>query len=71
VSSTYQAILEQGEARRARNVLVRQASRHLGAADDETVAAIEAIDDVGVLDSLIDRSVSATSWEDLLTGVEP
>lgn len=70
VSDTYQMILEEGEARHARNVLLRLAGRHLGAADGETVAAIEAIDDIGVLDTLIDQSVTATSWDDLLASVE-
>jgi predicted transposase YdaD len=74
VSDTYQMILEEGEAigemRKARSVILRLGRLKFGAPDAATADAIEAIDNLAVLDSLIDRTVSAISWEDLLSGVE-
>jgi predicted transposase YdaD len=77
-SSTYQAILREGEARgeargelrgrvrEARELLRRFAERAFGPPDAQTAAAIEQIDDLARLEALFDRLQTAGSWQELL-----
>jgi hypothetical protein len=81
-SSTYQMILEEGEAKgreegreegkaqgkveEARKILLRLGRKRIGAPDQATLAAIECITDEDVLEHMIDRLDDATSWTDLL-----
>jgi predicted transposase YdaD len=69
-SSTYQMILEEGEAKgkieEARKILLDLARLDLGNPDASTQAALEAIDDVQQLESLIRRVREVTTWAELL-----
>jgi predicted transposase YdaD len=72
-STTYQAILEEGEERgilkgriqAMKEILLRQGTRRFGAPDAQTQSAIEAIASTDVLEALIDRVFDVESWEDL------
>jgi len=72
-SSTYQAILEEGEAigevRNARRTILSLGSQRFGPPDAGTVATIESIDTIEPLDRLVQRLLAATSWHDLLADV--
>jgi hypothetical protein len=61
-SSTYQAILAEGE----RNLLLAAGEGKFGPLDDSTRAAIAAIADVARLEELAKRLFQANSWEELL-----
>jgi predicted transposase YdaD len=79
-STTYQAILREGrqegimegrlEGRldQARRILLRQGTKRFGEPDATTVATIEAIKDVGRLETMVDRLVDGEIhvWDDLL-----
>jgi predicted transposase YdaD len=69
-SVTYQAIVrkgrEQGRVEEARRLLVLQGESKFGRTDSATLAAIESIDDLGRLEALGVRLVSAGSWQELL-----
>lgn len=56
----------EGSAEHARKIIMRFASRHLGTADANVEAALNAIVDLDRLDRIIDRSSEAVSWTDLL-----
>jgi predicted transposase YdaD len=78
-SVTYQAILREGrqegiivgriEGRldAARRILLRQGTKRFGVPDATTVATIEAIEDLGRLETMVDRLVDGQiqSWDDL------
>jgi predicted transposase YdaD len=65
-SSTYQAILEEGEAKEARKFLTRLGSREFGPPSATVQAALEGISDVERLEQLGLEVQSQASWEDLL-----
>jgi predicted transposase YdaD len=69
-SVTYQAILEEGEAKgavaEAKKFILLQGSSRLGAPDGATKAALERLDDVQRLEELGVRLLTATSWRELL-----
>jgi predicted transposase YdaD len=73
-SSTYQAILEEGEARgearwraeQERVLLIRLGRKRFGEPDAFTLAAIQAIATLEKLDQLSDRLLEVESWADLL-----
>lgn len=65
-SSTYQAILEEGAVQQAQKMLVRQGSIRFGKPDRKTLAAIEAVGDLGRLDYLAERILQVDSWKELL-----
>jgi predicted transposase YdaD len=58
--------LAQGATREARRILLRQGERRYGPPGAETVAAIERMAGVEVIEALIDRVAEASSWEELL-----
>ena len=82
VSSTYQAILEEGRAEgraevraeelakgraeEARRILRRQGTRRFGKPDTHIEAALDAIADLERLEQLTDRVLEVTTWEELL-----
>jgi predicted transposase YdaD len=69
-SSTYQAILEEGELRgRAkwqRQLLIRQGTSKFGSPNAFQIDSLKAIEDPLVLEELGVRLLTATSWDDLL-----
>jgi predicted transposase YdaD len=77
-SVTYQAILEEGEARgvvkgealgalaEAKRILVLQGTNRFGPPDERTQAAVEGISDLPRLEELSVRLLSASSWQELL-----
>lgn len=75
-SSTYQAILEEGEARgvaigeanAARNLLLRLGAHRFGDPDASTRARIEALPDAARLSALAERLLDVESWDELLRG---
>jgi hypothetical protein len=82
-SVTYQAIIEQGEARgeargvekgrltEAREILLRVGRKRLGDPDRRVEAAIEAIGDHERLADLVVRVADVTDWNDLLPPPRP
>src|SRR5271157_496960 len=71
VSSTYQAILEEGRAEvraeEARRILKRLGTRRFGIPDAEVDSAIHALTDLAVLEGMIDQIAEASNWNQLLT----
>lgn len=65
-SSTYQAILDEGEARGIREMLLRQGRTRFGPPDDRVTAAVRAVNDLARLRRWGDRILSASSWDELL-----
>jgi predicted transposase YdaD len=73
-SVTYQAILEEGEAKgrnegavaEAQKILLRQGQIRFGSPDVRARSALEGITDVEQLESLGDRLLAVASWEELL-----
>lgn len=73
-STTYQAILEEGRgegrlegrAEEARKVVLQLGRKHLGEPDSTTEAAVQAINDLKHLETLIGRASEVSSWEELL-----
>jgi hypothetical protein len=65
-SETYLAILDEGEERGDRKTIRRLASRRLGEPDEQTMTRLEGITDLARLERIIDRTMEASSWQDLL-----
>jgi predicted transposase YdaD len=73
-SVTYQAILEEGEAKglakggvsEAKRLLLLLGTKRFGAPDARSQAALEALDDLARLEDLGVRLLDAESWHDLL-----
>jgi predicted transposase YdaD len=69
-SSTYQAILEEGETKgavaEAKKVLRLQGDDAFGPPDARTAALIERLEDLGRLEDLLKRVRRAGSWQELL-----
>jgi predicted transposase YdaD len=74
-SSTYQAILEKGEARgairEAKKVLRLQGDAAFGPPDTRTAATIERLADLERLEELLKRVRTAENWRDLLGPLAP
>ena len=78
-SSVYQGIFAKGEAKgetkgeakgrveEARLAILRLGHKKFGEPDRHVRATIDAIDDVDQLNSLLDRILDVSSWDDLLT----
>ena len=71
-STTYQAILEEGEAigeaREARKLLLRQGEKRFGEPSAQTQAAIEAVSSLEQLEIMAVRLLEAENWAELLQG---
>jgi predicted transposase YdaD len=65
-SSVYQAILREGEAKGAQQILLRQGRKRFGPPDKSIRAALAAIADLGRLEQLSERLLEVASWQDLL-----
>ncbi len=65
-SVTYQAIVEEGEIKRAKKVLLRLGNDRFGPADPTTQAAIESMEDADHLEELAVRVSKVNSWQELL-----
>jgi len=65
-SSTYQAIIREGEIRGGRKAVLRQGRARFGEPDAVTVAAIESIADLDVMERFLDNLREVASWADLL-----
>jgi hypothetical protein len=69
-SVTYQAIIAEGEARGAvgtlRRTILRQGTQRFGEPDDATRTAVQSMADIGRLEALALRVLSAGSWQELL-----
>jgi predicted transposase YdaD len=76
-STTYMAILEEGEARgeargeahgrilEGRNLILRLGRKRFGEPSEEIVAQLEAIASVEALETLAERLLEAESWQEL------
>jgi hypothetical protein len=69
-SVTYQKVVEEGRvegrAQEARRIVARQATQRFGPPDEATRTRLEAIHDTDRLETLADRVLTATGWDDLL-----
>ncbi len=65
-SVTYQAIIEEGEAKEARKMILLQGGSKFGEPSAEAEAALNALSDVGQLEKLGVRLLRVSSWEELL-----
>jgi len=65
-SDTYMAIVEEGELKAARRILLRQGRKRFNEPDAATKAALEAITNVARLERMADRILDASSWQELL-----
>ena len=65
-SVTYQAIVEEGEIKGVRMVMLRQGKRKFGRPPAAVAKALAGIEDLDRLERLSDRLLPATSWQELL-----
>ena len=65
-SSTYQFILDEGEARGLRKVILNLGTKRFGAADEASKAILLATDDLARLEYLTQRLLEVHSWRELL-----
>jgi hypothetical protein len=65
-STTYQAILEEGEAKEARKMLLLQGRDRFGEPSAKIVALLGAVTDLGRLEALAVRLLHVKTWEELL-----
>jgi hypothetical protein len=69
-SVTYQAIVEEGEAkgmiRGAQDTLLRIGRKHLGVPDQSVENALRAVTDLDRLNRMSDRLMDVTTWQELL-----
>jgi hypothetical protein len=65
-SDTFMAILEEGQEKEAKVILLRLGKKRFGVPDEATASQLSAIVDLERLHRLIDRTFEARSWQDLL-----
>ena len=65
-SDTFLMILEEGEAKHARKLILRYGEERLGAANPSVKTRLEVIKDLDRLDRMIRRDERAGSWEEVL-----
>ena len=70
-SSTYMAILEEGEAIGVQKTLLRQGQKRFGPPDATTKSAIKAITDLSRLETLSERLLDVKGWQELLGEPRP
>ncbi len=78
-SSVYQGIyrrgkaegIAEGEAKKARAILVHLGRKKWGEPDEQILARIAGIDDLDLLDLLSERILDATGWDELFAADEP
>jgi predicted transposase YdaD len=65
-SSTYQAILEEGQTAALQKTLLRQGRQRFGPPTEAVQASISAITEVERLERMTERLLVVSSWQDLL-----
>jgi hypothetical protein len=65
-SDTFMAILEEGEEKEAKSVLLRLGKKRFGEPDEAIAAHLTAITDLERLHRLQEHMFEATGWHDLL-----
>jgi predicted transposase YdaD len=65
-SSTYQAILEEGQAEALQKTLLRQGRKRFGNPSDAVQAAIHAQADIGRLERMTESLLVVSTWQELL-----
>ena len=65
-SSTYLALIEEGEVRGVRRTILKLGTRRFGPADPATAAALEAITNLARLDRMAERIHDVADWQELL-----
>jgi hypothetical protein len=70
-SSTYQLIMERGEAKGERRTLIqtilRQGRKKFGEPDAASLALVEGLSDIDRLLAITDRILDVTNWQELLS----
>src|SRR5262249_35456119 len=64
--TTYQHIIEQGELKALRRVVLREGATKLGAPPETVKAAIQGLEDLPRLERMCGRLFTASSWNDVL-----
>jgi hypothetical protein len=65
-SSYYRLLINEGQIKEARKLVIHFGGMRLGPPDEATRAAIESINDLDVLERLLDRTLTASDWTQLL-----
>jgi hypothetical protein len=65
-SVTYQAVVEEGELKEARKMLLLIGKKLLGTPDPSTRAAVNSLEDLAHLEGLAKRAFDVHSWQELL-----
>jgi hypothetical protein len=65
-SPTYQLILEEGQVVALQGILLRQGRIRFGPASEVIAAACKCISDVGRLERMTERVLTASGWQELL-----
>jgi hypothetical protein len=65
-TTAFEAMVEEGEIRQSRKILLRQGRQRFGPYDPETESAIKAIEDLELLERMVDAVLTANSWQELL-----
>lgn len=65
-STTYQYILEQGELKAVRRLVLRHGGRKLGTPGKKVKAAIQELEDLPRLERILDAVPTAASWDEVL-----
>ena len=65
-SSYYQLIVKEGEAKKEREIVLRQGRKKFGPPSPEVEAALNLIEDMTRLDMLADRLLDVSTWDELL-----
>lgn len=65
-STTYQFIVNEGEIKEARKLLLRLGAKRFGPPDAQITTSLESITDLGRLEELIERTAEVSTWQELL-----
>jgi hypothetical protein len=65
-SDTYQAILDEGQEKHAKKVILLLGEKSFGAPDESIKHRLAGITDLERLDRMILQAVTATSWQEIL-----
>jgi hypothetical protein len=65
-STTYQYIIEQGEIKASRRILLKMGASKFGAPAKKVKAAIQEMEDLPRLDRMVMHVLTANSWNELL-----